>query len=243
MSRTSSRRRSPSSPASSRRCRIWSSSSRQRTRYLQLMAEQARNMQRLVDDLLTLSALESDQNALVESAFDVVPLLLEVSADAKALSAGRQTVALDVGEPAIGHGQSRRARERVRQSRRATRFAIRRMAAAITLALADRRPRPGRVQRRGHRHRHRAGARAEAHRALLPRRSSRSRATRRHGSRARDRQARAAAPPGGARRDERARPGQHVHGDTAGSANRRAAPDARADEASPSPPVQSATSS
>ncbi len=38
--------------------------SRQRTRYLQLMAEQAKNMQRLVDDLLTLSALESDQNTL-----------------------------------------------------------------------------------------------------------------------------------------------------------------------------------
>ncbi len=36
---------------------------RQRTRYLQLMAEQAKSMQRLVDDLLTLSALESEQNA------------------------------------------------------------------------------------------------------------------------------------------------------------------------------------
>ena len=34
---------------------------RQRTRYLQLMTEQANSMQRLVDDLLTLSALESEQ--------------------------------------------------------------------------------------------------------------------------------------------------------------------------------------
>ena len=74
---------------------------RQRTRYLQLMAEQAKSMQRLVDDLLTLSALESEQNALTETAFDVVPLLLEVSADAKALSSGRHTVALDIGEPAV----------------------------------------------------------------------------------------------------------------------------------------------
>ena len=73
---------------------------RQRTRYLQLMAEQAKSMQRLVDDLLTLSALESEQSALMESAFDVVPLLLEVSADAKALSDGRHAIALDIGEGA-----------------------------------------------------------------------------------------------------------------------------------------------
>ena len=74
---------------------------RQRTRYLQLMAEQAKNMQRLVDDLLTLSALESDQNTLAEVEFDIVPLLLQVSADAKALSAGRHTVALDIADHAI----------------------------------------------------------------------------------------------------------------------------------------------
>jgi len=74
---------------------------RQRSRYLQLMAEQAKNMQRLVDDLLTLSALESDQNALVEAEFDVVPLLLRVSADAKALSAGRHAVALDIADHAL----------------------------------------------------------------------------------------------------------------------------------------------
>jgi two-component system phosphate regulon sensor histidine kinase PhoR len=77
---------------------------RQRTRYLQLMAEQAKSMQRLVDDLLTLSALESEQNALAEMAFDVVPLLLEVSADAKALSNGRHAFALDIGEPALVTG-------------------------------------------------------------------------------------------------------------------------------------------
>ena len=74
---------------------------RQRARYLQLMAEQAKSMQRLVDDLLTLSALESDQNALAETEIDVVPLLLEVSADAKALSAGRHAVTLDIVDPAV----------------------------------------------------------------------------------------------------------------------------------------------
>ena len=74
---------------------------RQRAHYLQLMAEQAKSMQRLVDDLLTLSALESEQNAVAETEFAIVTLLLELSADAKALSARRHTVALDIGEPAM----------------------------------------------------------------------------------------------------------------------------------------------
>jgi len=74
---------------------------RQRTRYLQLMQEQARSMQRLVSDLLTLSALESEQNPLHETAFAIVPLLLELSADAKALSQGQHAVAVDVGDAAI----------------------------------------------------------------------------------------------------------------------------------------------
>jgi two-component system phosphate regulon sensor histidine kinase PhoR len=76
----------------------------QRSRYLQLMAEQAGSMQRLVDDLLTLSALESDQDAPAEAEFDVVPLLLRVSADAKALSDRRHTVTLDIREPAAVTG-------------------------------------------------------------------------------------------------------------------------------------------
>ena len=77
---------------------------RQRAQYLQLMAEQARSMQRLVDDLLTLSALESEPSVGAETSFAVVPLLLEVSADAKALSNGRHTIALDIGDAAIVSG-------------------------------------------------------------------------------------------------------------------------------------------
>jgi two-component system phosphate regulon sensor histidine kinase PhoR len=73
---------------------------RQRARFLQLMHEQARNMQRLVADLLTLSSLESEQNALVEERFAIVPLLLSVSSDAKALSRGEHEIALDIGEAA-----------------------------------------------------------------------------------------------------------------------------------------------
>jgi len=70
---------------------------RQRDRYLQLMQEQARSMERLVDDLLTLSALESEQNPPGEAPFAMAPLLLELSAAARALSVGQHTVALDVG--------------------------------------------------------------------------------------------------------------------------------------------------
>ncbi len=77
---------------------------RQRARYLQLMHEQARNMERLVDDLLTLSALESEQNVVAEVPFAVEPLLLGLSADAKALSGGQHTIALDI----------RRCRDRAR---------------------------------------------------------------------------------------------------------------------------------
>ncbi len=74
---------------------------KQRQRYLALMQEQARNMQRLVDDLLTLSALESEQNIAGEAEFAIVPLMLELSSDAKALSAGRQEITLNIGDAAI----------------------------------------------------------------------------------------------------------------------------------------------
>jgi two-component system phosphate regulon sensor histidine kinase PhoR len=77
---------------------------RQRKRFLQLMQEQAKNMQRLVADLLTLSALESDQNPLHDEPFAVVPLLLALSADAKGLSKGAHEIALDIGEAATIRG-------------------------------------------------------------------------------------------------------------------------------------------
>ncbi len=73
---------------------------RQRERYLQLMREQARNMERLVDDLLTLSGLESEQNPPVETTFALAPLLLELSAEAKALSDGQHEIRLDLGDSA-----------------------------------------------------------------------------------------------------------------------------------------------
>jgi len=73
---------------------------RSRARYLGLMAEQARSMQRLVNDLLTLSALESEHNPVADERFAVLPLLLAASAEGKALSGGHHAVELDVGTPA-----------------------------------------------------------------------------------------------------------------------------------------------
>jgi two-component system phosphate regulon sensor histidine kinase PhoR len=68
------------------------------------MQEQAKNMQRLVADLLTLSALESDQNPIHDEPFAVVPLLLALSADAKGLSKGAHEIALDIAEAAAVRG-------------------------------------------------------------------------------------------------------------------------------------------
>jgi len=73
---------------------------KQRQRYIALMAEQAQSMQRLIEDLLTLSALESEHGLLQESEFAMGPLLTELLTEAKALSAGRHQVTLEIEQPA-----------------------------------------------------------------------------------------------------------------------------------------------
>ena len=73
---------------------------RQRQRCLALMQEQANSMQRLVADLLTLSGLESEQSPAHEAEFAIVPLLLAVSADAKALSGGKHEITLTIRDAA-----------------------------------------------------------------------------------------------------------------------------------------------
>ena len=77
---------------------------RQRQRCLALMGEQSNSMQRLVEDLLTLSALEGEQSPVHESEFAIVPLLLAVSSDAKALSGGRHEVTLTIRDAATVQG-------------------------------------------------------------------------------------------------------------------------------------------
>src|SRR5256712_1653038 len=63
--------------------------------YLNLMAEQSRRMQRIIDDLLTLSTLESTPEPPHDEHVDVVSLLSQIHSEAQALSAGRQRITLD----------------------------------------------------------------------------------------------------------------------------------------------------
>ncbi|WP_260851556.1 phosphate regulon sensor histidine kinase PhoR [Denitromonas ohlonensis] len=61
-------------------------------RYLGMAHEQAARMQRLIQDLLMLSALETGAPQPVEDVFDVVGLVREVARETEALSAGRHQV-------------------------------------------------------------------------------------------------------------------------------------------------------
>ena len=65
-------------------------------RSLPLMTEQARRMQRLVEDLLTLSRLESSHNTLREDRVDAPALVRTLYNDALALSGGRHRIVLDL---------------------------------------------------------------------------------------------------------------------------------------------------
>ncbi|MBL8459960.1 MAG: phosphate regulon sensor histidine kinase PhoR [Zoogloea sp.] len=63
--------------------------------YLGLASEQAGRMQRLIQDLLTLSALEADEPIRHEEAVDVAALLEEVQQEAQVVSAGRHVIELE----------------------------------------------------------------------------------------------------------------------------------------------------
>jgi two-component system phosphate regulon sensor histidine kinase PhoR len=73
-------------------------SSAQRSRFLGMMADQARRMQRLVEDLLTLSALESDASPRDEQPIDMRSFVERLAEEARALSAGRHTLETSVAE-------------------------------------------------------------------------------------------------------------------------------------------------
>lgn len=63
---------------------------------LGIMNEQVSRMLRLVDDLLTLSRLESEAHAPQEEEFDVRDLIYDVSAEARRLSGGRHSITCEV---------------------------------------------------------------------------------------------------------------------------------------------------
>jgi two-component system phosphate regulon sensor histidine kinase PhoR len=68
----------------------------QRTRdYVTMMQEQAARMQRIIEDLLTLSSLDSAAPATAEQRVRVRPLLERLKADADLLSGGRHAIRLE----------------------------------------------------------------------------------------------------------------------------------------------------
>jgi len=63
--------------------------------YLQTAVVQARRMQQLIDDLLTLSSLETDSPPPLEDPIDVAALLTDIGQEVQALSAGRHHITLE----------------------------------------------------------------------------------------------------------------------------------------------------
>ena len=72
--------------------------------YLKLICEQNARMQRLIEDLLTLSSLETGSSAPVEERVDLAPMLRSILVDAQALSAGRHEISLSIETPSIIKG-------------------------------------------------------------------------------------------------------------------------------------------
>ena len=72
-----------------------------RMSHLTLMTEQAHRMQRLIQDMLTLSRLESDEYPLKRERVDVRSLIDSIAAEARALSGGRHTIDVVVDGPDV----------------------------------------------------------------------------------------------------------------------------------------------
>ncbi|MGH8600107.1 MAG: phosphate regulon sensor histidine kinase PhoR [Burkholderiales bacterium] len=72
--------------------------------YVDLMLVQTRSMQRLIEDLLVLSALENSGNALREERVDVARLLQTVHDEALTLSAGQHRITLAIAQGAVLRG-------------------------------------------------------------------------------------------------------------------------------------------
>ncbi|OON63451.1 phosphate regulon sensor histidine kinase PhoR [Massilia sp. KIM] len=72
-----------------------------RTTHLKLMTEQAQRMQRLIQDMLTLSRLESDEFPLRRERVDMKEMIGSVAAEARALSNGRHQVEVEIDGPDV----------------------------------------------------------------------------------------------------------------------------------------------
>jgi len=72
-----------------------------RVAHLKLMTEQGQRMQRLIEDMLTLSRLESTEYPLKRERVDVRALVEQVAEDARALSGGRHEIEFSVEGPDV----------------------------------------------------------------------------------------------------------------------------------------------
>jgi two-component system phosphate regulon sensor histidine kinase PhoR len=72
-----------------------------RVAHLKLMTEQAQRMQRLIEDMLTLSRLESSEYPLKRERVDMHALVEQVALDARALSNGRHEIEFSVEAPDV----------------------------------------------------------------------------------------------------------------------------------------------
>lgn len=73
-------------------------------RYFDLMLDHTRRMQRLLDDLLTLSQLESNEQTLKDALINVDELAQGLKSDADSLSRGRHKLSLSLESPALLKG-------------------------------------------------------------------------------------------------------------------------------------------
>jgi len=78
--------------------------------YLQTAAAQALRMQQLIDDLLTLSSLETDSPPPLEDPIDATALLTDIHQEVQALSAGRHRITLENTGPRGLLGSARELR-------------------------------------------------------------------------------------------------------------------------------------
>jgi two-component system phosphate regulon sensor histidine kinase PhoR len=72
-----------------------------RKAHLTLMTEQAERMQRLIEDMLTLSRLESTDAPLKREVVDVKAVVESVAAEARALSGGRHEITINMDGPDV----------------------------------------------------------------------------------------------------------------------------------------------
>ena len=72
-----------------------------RMAHLNLMTEQAHRMQRLIQDMLTLSRLESDEYPMKRERVDVRSLIDSIALEARALSGGRHQIEVAVDGPDV----------------------------------------------------------------------------------------------------------------------------------------------